>query len=175
MAEPSRIGPSPVRDRRRRWRGRGLSRGRWHHRSDGSHAVARAREDLPRRPRRPGGPEGRDLSPELGRHTSWVTTSLDQRSLAELANAVSPGSRVLRVRRLGGGLTALMHAVDLDAPGGRRLRLVVRRYRPEFDQGSETARRESLLLTRLLACGLPVPEPVWLDAEGSFLGLPTLV
>ena len=68
-----------------------------------------------------------------------------------------------------------MQAVDLDAPEGRRLRLVVRRYRPEFDQGSETARRESLLLTRLLECGLPVPEPVWLDAEGSFLGLPTLV
>jgi hypothetical protein len=80
---------------------------------------------------------------------------MSRNSLAEVAQAISPGSRVVRVRRLGGGLTASMHAVDLATPSGGGIPLVVRRYRAEYDQGAGTAKRESLLLTRLIECGMP--------------------
>lgn len=96
---------------------------------------------------------------------------MDLRSLAEVANAVSLGSRVVRVRTLGGGLMALTHALDIVTARGDRVPLVLRRSRSKA-LGPETAEREFRLLDRLFELRLPVPEPIWF---GSVDGLPTVV
>ena len=97
-------------------------------------------------------------------------------ALAQLCDAVAPGSRPANVRRLRGGLDAAMHTVDLVDPGGARRRLVVRRpleHRP----GRATAMtlRSWQTLRALEALGVPAPRPVWLDLDGAIFGTPAFV
>jgi aminoglycoside phosphotransferase (APT) family kinase protein len=97
---------------------------------------------------------------------------LDAASLEQVANALSPGSRVVRIQPLGGGLTALIHAIDVETASGESVRLVVRRARAPEDEGYDRGEREFLLLHRLFELRLPVPEPLWF---GRVDGAPSLV
>jgi aminoglycoside phosphotransferase (APT) family kinase protein len=97
-------------------------------------------------------------------------------ALAALRDAVSPGGQVGAVRRLRGGLSHGMHAVDLIAPDGARQRLVVRRYPAErLRRRPDLPRREHRLLSLLRECGLSAPAPVLVDPAGEIFGCPTLV
>lgn len=86
-----------------------------------------------------------------------------------MATDVSRGAKVLRVRRLGGGLATATFAVDLDR--GPTQRLVVKRYR----RGDETAPLEWERLGFAQRVALPVPRPVALDLEGRWFGSPAIV
>ncbi|MBM3140728.1 MAG: hypothetical protein FJZ92_11140 [Chloroflexi bacterium] len=80
------------------------------------------------------------------------------------------------MRRLRGGLTARMHDVGVRLPGGRRERVVLRRYIPEHGGGEPAdARREYRTLEVLTAHGVPVPRPLLLDAEGATFGTPAML
>ena len=101
---------------------------------------------------------------------------LPRGALATLGAAVLPGGRVGRVRRLGGGLASTTHAVDLIAPSAEPLRLVLRRYGGwRLANDPDAGVREWRVLTLLRQAGVPVPEPVWLDASGEVFGGPALV
>jgi aminoglycoside phosphotransferase (APT) family kinase protein len=107
------------------------------------------------------------------------TTNLRRRApsleaLLRLAAVVAPGSRPVNVRRLRGGISAAMHAVDLLQPNGDRLRLVLRRCGPNTAPGHVTSAERATrlyqtlqLVTRL---GLPAPRPVLLDQAGEIFG-----
>ena len=81
----------------------------------------------------------------------------------------APGATLGRVRRLGGGLATETFAFDLQGAGNGGY--VVKRYRAD----DETAPLEWERLAFAQRVNVPVPEPVALDAEGSWFGGPALV
>src|SRR5947209_1571168 len=95
---------------------------------------------------------------------------------AGLVDALSPGGRLLRSRRLRGGLGARMHVLTIEDDGGTRRNVVLRRYRPEWQRGrAADAAYEFRLLGLLEEAGIAAPRPLLLDAEGRHFGVPALV
>jgi aminoglycoside phosphotransferase (APT) family kinase protein len=88
-----------------------------------------------------------------------------------MCDAIERGGAVTRVSRIGGGLGAATHAVDIRARGGELRRLVLKRY-PAGDSGIE---REWRGLQVAAGLDLPSPRPVALDAKGCWFGTAALV
>jgi Ser/Thr protein kinase RdoA (MazF antagonist) len=92
------------------------------------------------------------------RHAGW----------AALADAVTPGARVTRLRRLAGAGMTDAYDVALDrAPG----RVVVKLYR----DGDGTAPLEWSRLQFAQRVTVPVPEPIVPDLEANWFGRPAVV
>jgi aminoglycoside phosphotransferase (APT) family kinase protein len=92
-------------------------------------------------------------------------------------SALGPGAEVTAVRPLRGGTSAAVHALDVRDGSGRRLRLVLRRHlRADWlAEEPDLAEREALALRLLRGSGLPVPELVAYDADGSEAGAPAVL
>src|SRR5436853_4219425 len=93
------------------------------------------------------------------RHSGWRT----------LAEAVAPGARVTRLRRLtggAGGTDAYDVALDLEPR-----RVVVKLY-PDGDRAASSEWRRLELAQRVR---MPVPEPLAADLESVWFGRPALV
>ncbi|MDQ6671992.1 MAG: phosphotransferase [Chloroflexota bacterium] len=88
-----------------------------------------------------------------------------------MCEAVEPGGEVVRVRRLGGGLGGATHAIDVSTYRQMRRRLVLKRY----PGGHPTIAREWRGLEVARDLEVPSPEPVALDADGTWFGTPALV
>jgi aminoglycoside phosphotransferase (APT) family kinase protein len=86
-----------------------------------------------------------------------------------MVSEIAPGSTLGRVRRLGGGLATETFAFDLQGAGNGGY--VVKRYRAD----DETAPSEWERLVFAQRVRVPVPEPMALNAEGSWFGVPALV
>jgi aminoglycoside phosphotransferase (APT) family kinase protein len=98
-----------------------------------------------------------------------------RRALDLLITDLWPGGEVVSTSRMRGGIGTLMHAVDV-VRRDERLRLVLRRFnRPQAGMDAELARREWDVLSRLHAIGLPVPQPLWVDTESEWFGVPALL
>ncbi len=95
--------------------------------------------------------------------------------LQRLADLLAPGSRAANVRRLGGGLDAAMHAVDLLQPDGERLRIVLRRYPTDLPgELAELPARGWQALRLLEGTGVLAPRPLWFDPAGELFGTAAL-
>src|SRR5260221_9958119 len=92
------------------------------------------------------------------RHLGWKA----------LAEAVSPGARVTRLRRLAGAGMTDAYDVTLDRTPRR---VVVKLYR----DGDGTAPLEWSRLEFAQRVALPVPEPIVADLESVWFGRPTVV
>src|SRR6476660_2399394 len=92
------------------------------------------------------------------RHSGWNA----------LAEAVTPGARVTRVRRLAGA--GMTDAYDVTLDRGPR-RVVVKLYRA----GDGTAPLEWSRLEFAQRVALPVPEPIVADLESVWFGRPAVV
>lgn len=91
--------------------------------------------------------------------------------LARMAEAIAPGSHVIGLRRLGGGLGAAMHAFDLLPADGSRRRLVLRRYpRLALAEEPDVAERSWRTLSAMEVLGVAAPRPVWADLDGGVFG-----
>jgi aminoglycoside phosphotransferase (APT) family kinase protein len=101
--------------------------------------------------------------------------SLDR--LAAVVQRLFPDARFRGARLLTGGVSADVHAVEVDWVDGRRVQVVVRRPRPAAwkSMQGDAATTEFELLSALRRVGLPVPEPLMLDASGDLLAGPYLV
>jgi aminoglycoside phosphotransferase (APT) family kinase protein len=91
--------------------------------------------------------------------------------LAAMCAVVEPGGSVTRVRRLGGGLGGATHAVDIRTRGGDLRRLVLKRYAA----GAAAIESEWRGLHVARSLKVPSPQPVALDAAGSWFGTAALV
>jgi aminoglycoside phosphotransferase (APT) family kinase protein len=93
-----------------------------------------------------------------------------------LAERLSPGSAVTSWRRLEGGVSANVTAVDVTLPDGGIERVVVRRH-GAIDKGHnpDIATTEFRVLEAVHAAGLAVPAPLLLDQSGEIFGEPCLV
>lgn len=93
-----------------------------------------------------------------------------------MGDVLAPGSTVRGVTRLRGGIEASTHRVDLLTPTGAALPVVVRRFDAGLDWWDPARlKTEWEVLESLAGKGLPAPEPLLLDAEGIYLGVPTMV
>jgi aminoglycoside phosphotransferase (APT) family kinase protein len=98
-------------------------------------------------------------------------------AFAALAERVAPGARLVDVSRMTGGVSAHVHAMEIELGDGERQRFVVRRHgAAQWKPGDvEVTEREFALLKALHAGRLPVPEPLLLDALGAVFGAPCFV
>jgi len=101
----------------------------------------------------------------------------DSDGFIALVERAFPGARLCAARRLTGGVSAHVHALDLEWPDGRRRTVVVRQHGAAGWrlQHGQVAQLEYALLRVLHAAGVPVPEPLLLDTSGSLRPGPFLV
>lgn len=90
---------------------------------------------------------------------------------------VGHGSRVVRVRRLGGGSSSAVHAVDVASPRGAMLRLVLRRHLnfSWLQEEPELAEKEARNLQLLERHGIASPRLVAVDADGAECDVPAVL
>lgn len=93
-----------------------------------------------------------------------------------LVARIAPGAELIDARRLTGGVSAEVTAVTFGPPGGETRRVVVRRHGPvDLAHNPHAARDEFRLMEIARAHGLPVPEPVFLDASCDLFPAPVVV
>jgi len=93
-----------------------------------------------------------------------------------LVQEFDPGSRLLGIRRLRGGISARTFELKLEKPNADPRRVVLRIYVPGHeDSDAGDARREFKTLALLAETPVPAPRPLLLDAEGRFFGAPAMV
>lgn len=99
-------------------------------------------------------------------------------TLGLIAERVMPGARLLDIRRLTGGVSADVHALDM-APRDQPLRtVVVRQLRRHAwtTTGEDPVGREFALICAVHRAGIPVPEPLAAESDpdaatGAFLAM----
>lgn len=87
------------------------------------------------------------------------------------------GARVISVAALPGATSSLLHAVEIEGSAGRHS-LVLRRFvnHEWVKREPDVAVRESLSLQHVTRAGVPVPELIAVDPDGTHCGVPaTLV
>ena len=84
-----------------------------------------------------------------------------------------PGQRVLAVMPAAAAFTNSVHLLDTASAAGRRRRLVAKLLTDDPDPERAAAEFNGLRIAR--SHGIPVPEPVYLDAAGELLGTPLVV
>jgi aminoglycoside phosphotransferase (APT) family kinase protein len=93
------------------------------------------------------------------------------------AKAVGKGARVGRVRRLRGGTSTTMHAVDIVDRSGTTHKLVLRRYVIErwVAEEPDLAEREARTLDLLATSRVAAPRQVAVDPDGRASGMPAVL
>lgn len=101
----------------------------------------------------------------------------DADAFRALAQRLRPGCRLRASRRLTGGVSAIVHALELQDPEGRMQTVVVRQHADDDvkPRQQNVASMEHALLGVLHAQGWPVPRPLLLDTTGALLAGPCLV
>lgn len=100
----------------------------------------------------------------------------NQTRLAALVDRLSPGGRLVRTRRLRGGLSARMHVLDIERADGSRWKVSLRRSRRLEKWSTPEHYAHQFDILRLLErAEVPAPRPLLLDAEGEFVGVPAMV
>ena len=102
-------------------------------------------------------------------HLAYLNAPPSTQGLRTMAHAVARGSRIDRVRRLGGGISSATSAVRLRTRAGQALDVVLKRYR------RTGARDEWTRLRFAQKLAVPAPEPLALDARGEWFGTEALV
>lgn len=92
---------------------------------------------------------------------------------AAIAGRLFPGAELIAMERLAGGVSADVHRLDLSLADGRAVRVVLRAH--GASHSGHPAELEYELLRALHRIGVPVPEPLRVDASGSLLADPFLV
>jgi aminoglycoside phosphotransferase (APT) family kinase protein len=94
----------------------------------------------------------------------------------ELVQRLAPGGRVVAVSALPGSFSNRSERVDVESSDGQPRAIVVRRYAEASEPPATKAVREYAALSRLRDhSGVPAPDPLLLDADGSVLGSPGIV
>lgn len=101
---------------------------------------------------------------------------LPSKSLVQaLLDVIAPGSAVAAIHPLAGSYSNFTHMVAVDSAAGIRSRIVIRRYAEAGGHRARKARVEYHTLAWLQDHAVPVPEPLYLDEEGTLLGSPGIV
>lgn len=83
-----------------------------------------------------------------------------------------PGTKIKSMRVMEGSFSNFTHLVEVEAPGAGAQQIVLRRYNPDNGHMALKAAVEYNTLAWLYGSGIPVAQPLHLDADGALLGLP---
>ncbi|MDC3365212.1 phosphotransferase [Pseudomonadales bacterium] len=92
---------------------------------------------------------------------------------AELVAEVWPGAALRSARRLTGGVSAQVYALEVAHSSGALAQVVVREHAPV--ESHYTAELEFLLLKALHSLDLPVPQPILFDARCTLAATPFVI
>lgn len=101
----------------------------------------------------------------------WGRTRPSAGGLRAMARAVHSGAEAVSARRLGGGIGTASSLVTLRTRSGRTLEVVLKRF--PTNGPDPVLEWERLLFARRLP--VPSPEPIALDADGTWFGTAALV
>jgi len=97
-------------------------------------------------------------------------------ALARLVEELAPGGRLVRARRLHGGLGARMQVLDIERANGTRLKVSLRSFvRAHRSSTPVHVAHEYRILQLVEEAGIPAPRPLLLDAEGRLFDVPAIV
>ena len=98
-------------------------------------------------------------------------------SLRWVVDAIGDGARITSMRRLRGGASSAMHAINVVDSRGHRYRMVLRRYvRANWlELEPDLAEREARVLQLLQRTGIPTPELVAVDGDGHLCDVPAVL
>jgi aminoglycoside phosphotransferase (APT) family kinase protein len=85
----------------------------------------------------------------------------------------TPGAEVSGVARLGGGASKEQFCFTLTRPGGSAERYVLRM--DPLEGITETSRQREYEILRAMQGVVPVPRPIWLDADGQHFERPAVI
>lgn len=98
-----------------------------------------------------------------------------ERKFAQVVSSLDPHARVFEVRKLGGGISAEMHAIKY-GDSVTQTHIVVRRHSEKsFAENPDIAHFEFKVLQYMRDAGLPVPYPHHLDSTGNIFKRPYAV
>ncbi len=99
-----------------------------------------------------------------------------QATLAAIVRRLDPAAELIGCRRLQGGVSATVLALDIRDGEGQERRVVLRNHgAADLAWNPRVAAQEHALLAALHAAGQPVPRPLLLDESGSLLRTPYVV
>jgi len=97
-------------------------------------------------------------------------------ALAALVDRLAPGGRLVRTRRLPGGLGCRMDVLDIERADGSSWKVTLRRFVREHRFSlPEHVTREFEILRLIEDASVPAPSPILLDASGEHFGVPAIV
>lgn len=101
------------------------------------------------------------------------TDAAVQGMLEQFFTREAPGAAVSSVARLGGGASKEQFAFTLTKPTGAADRFVLRM--DPMEGITETSRAREYEILNAMQGTVPVPRPLWLDAEGAHFGRPAVI
>lgn len=96
-------------------------------------------------------------------------------SIQALLDIILPDATRFTVHELTGSYSNFTHRVNVELANGDRQSIVVRRYNPDNGYVTDKAQREFKALELLQQSNIPIPKPLYLDIDGSVLGLTGIV
>ena len=97
-------------------------------------------------------------------------------ALAALVDRLARGGRLVRTRRLPGGLGCRMDVLEVERADGSRWKVSLRRFvREHRFSAPEHVTHEFDVLRLVEGAEIPAPRPLLLDAKGQYFGVPALV
>ncbi|MBI5619270.1 MAG: phosphotransferase family protein [Gammaproteobacteria bacterium] len=131
-------------------------------------------------------PPPHDLEREIARtihgvHAARATGPYRLRTLGQVGAVLEPflsargvhAPRVTNLKRLGGGASKEQFVFDLETASAPPRRCVLRM--DPMEAAVITSRRREFEALQAMHGRIPVPEPLWVDVDGSALGRPALV
>ena len=107
---------------------------------------------------------------ELKRARAWRST------LAQVIQRLAPGGRLVRSRRLRGGVGARTDLLEIEEANGTRRKVTLRRFvRSNRSSQPEHVAHEYRVLELIERLDIPAPRPLLLDAHGELAGAPAMV
>ena len=105
-----------------------------------------------------------------------MTITDEGKQLKQVVRRIDPQARLLRVWQLKGGVSAQVTALQVEQAGGRRKKMVVRRYGSvDLQRNPHVALTEFRLLRLLHSARIAAPEPYYLDETGEVYPTPYVV
>jgi aminoglycoside phosphotransferase (APT) family kinase protein len=95
---------------------------------------------------------------------------------ARVVQKIDPQGQLIHARKLEGGVSARVTALEFTRGDGKRQKVLVRQHGAiDLAQNPQVATTEFHLLQALRAEGLAVPEPVYLEQSGELFSTPFIV
>ena len=105
-----------------------------------------------------------------------MTVAREDKKFAQVVQRIDPQSKLLRTRKLEGGVSAQVTALEIEQSDGQMKKMIVRQHGEVDRQHNPQISADEFKLLRLLhSAGLITPNPYYLDQSGEIFSTPYIV